>query len=282
MNNKKYIITKTPNSFLFDLKEIWKSKFIIYEFAKKELKTSYAQTVIGPFYFVLLPLIQAIILNFFMNNITNKSTIDGYPSFIFCLLGTTVWNLCSTIVTKNSGCLLLNRKLITRTYVNKLIFYLSGTIISFVHFLTNFLLLVGILIYYKYYISNALYIEFSYKLLFLPLILFYITILCFSVGAIISCISIRYRDVVYGVPFIISMFFFISPVLFSAKSGKLFSFIFSINPISSVMEYFRWVFLVDYTPLNDILISNLIMTISLFFLSIYVFKKTENKIADLL
>ena len=119
MNNNKYIITKTPNSFLFDLKEIWKSKFIIYEFAKKELKTSYAQTIIGPVYFILLPLIQAIILNFFMNNITNKSTIDGYPSFIFCLLGTTIWNLCSTMITKNSGCLLLNRKLITKTYINK-------------------------------------------------------------------------------------------------------------------------------------------------------------------
>ena len=253
MNNNKYIITKTPNSFLFDLKEIWKSKFIIYEFAKKELKTSYAQTIIGPVYFILLPLIQAIILNFFMNNITNKSTIDGYPSFIFCLLGTTIWNLCSTMITKNSGCLLLNRKLITKTYINKLIFYISGTIISFIHFLTNFLLLVGILIYYKYFVSDALYIEFSYKLLFLPLILFYLTILCFSVGTIISCISIRYRDVVYGIPFIISMFFFISPVLFSAKSGKLFSFIFSINPVSSVMEYFRWVFLVDYVPLNNVL-----------------------------
>jgi ABC-type polysaccharide/polyol phosphate export permease len=78
------------------------------------------------------------------------------------------------------------------------------------------------------------------------------------------------------------MFFFISPVLFSAKSGKLFSFIFSINPVSSVMEYFRWVFLVDYAPLNNVLIFNLIITISLFFLSINIFKKTENKIADLL
>lgn len=282
MNKNKHIITKTPNSFLFDLKEILKSKFIIYEFAKKELKTSYAQTIIGPFYFVLLPLIQAIILSFFMNNITNKSTIEGYPSFIFCLLGTTIWNLCSTMITKNSSCLLINRKLITKTYVNKLIFYISGTIISFIHFLTNFLLLVGILIYYKYFISDALYIEFSYKLLFLPLILFYLTILCYSLGKIISCISIRYRDVVYGIPILLSMFFFISPVLFSAKSGKLFSFIFSINPVSSVMEYFRWIFLVDYEPLNKILILNLSITIGLFFLSIYIFKKTENKIADLL
>ena len=56
-----------------------------------------------------------------MNNITNKSTIDGYPGFIFCLLGTTIWNLISTMITKNSGCLLLNRKLITKTYINKLI-----------------------------------------------------------------------------------------------------------------------------------------------------------------
>ena len=282
MDNKKYTITKTPDNFLFDLKEIWKSKFIIYEFTKKELKTSYAQTVIGPFYFILLPLVQAMILNFFMNNITNKSTIDGYPSFIFCLLGTTIWTLCSTMVTKNSSCLLLNRKLITKTYINKLIFYISGIIISLIHFLTNFFLLVGILIYYKYFVSDALYIEFSYKLLFLPLILFYLTILCFSVGTIISCISIRYRDVVYGIPFIISMFFFISPVLFSAKSAKLFSFIFSINPVSSVMEYFRWIFLVDYVPLNNILLFNLIITIGLLFLSIFIYKNTENKIADLL
>jgi lipopolysaccharide transport system permease protein len=84
-------ITSKPQSLFDDLKNIFRSKFLIYEFTKKEFIGAYSQTILGPSYFIFLPLIQSVIFNFFIKNLNNNSMISGVPTFIFFLLSTTLW-----------------------------------------------------------------------------------------------------------------------------------------------------------------------------------------------
>ena len=273
-------ISPKPQSLLGDLKDIFRSKFLIYEFTKKEFTTAYAQTILGPTYFILLPLVQSVVFNFFIKNLNNKSMINGVPTFIFLLLSTTLWNYFSLSSIKNSGALLLNRKIITRVYVNKLIFFISSSIITLSHLLINL-----VVMFFVMYIYNLFYdveIIYSSKLLLIPFIIAYTLILSLFIGIAISSISIRYRDIVYGLPFLFNMLFFLSPVLYTIDQNSSLYFLFLLNPIAAPLEFFRWCFLDNYLIQPALILINFIIFLSLGFFSLFFYKKIENKISDVI
>ena len=274
-------ISSKPQSLLDDFKDIFRSKFLVYEFTKKEFTTAYAQTILGPAYFILLPLVQSIVFNFFIKNLNNKSMISGVPTFIFLLLSTTLWNYFSLSSIKNSGALLLNRKIITRVYVNKLIFFISSSLITLSHLLINLIVMFLVI-----YIYNLFYddigIIYSPKLLLIPFVIAYTLILSLFIGIAISSISIRYRDIVYGLPFLFNMLFFLSPVLYAVDQKSNLYFLFLLNPIACPLELFRWCFFENYSIQPALIFINVIIFIFLGFFSLFFFKKIENKISDVI
>ena len=274
-------ISSKPQSLLDDFKDIFRSKFLVYEFTKKEFTTAYAQTILGPAYFILLPLVQSIVFNFFIKNLNNKSMISGVPTFIFLLLSTTLWNYFSLSSIKNSGALLLNRKIITRVYVNKLIFFISSSLITLSHLLIN-LIVMFLVIYIYNLFYNDIGIIYSPKLLLIPFVIAYTLILSLFIGIAISSISIRYRDIVYGLPFLFNMLFFLSPVLYTVDQNSSLYFLFLLNPIVAPLEFFRWCFFDNYPIQPALILINFIIFLSLGFFSLFFYKKIENKISDVI
>lgn len=274
-------ISPEPQSLLEDFKDIFRSKFLIYEFTKKEFTTAYSQTILGPAYFILLPLVQSAVFNIFIKNLNNQSEINGVPTFIFLLLSTTLWNYFYLSCIKNSGVFLLNRKIIARVYVNKLIFFISSSLITLSHLLINLAVMFLVI-----YIYNKLYgdtnIVYSLKLFMIPFIIVYTLILSLFIGIAISSISIRYRDIVYGLPFLLNMLFFLSPVLYSVDANNKLYFLFLLNPIAFPLEFFRWCFFDNYLIQPIVIFINFIVFLFFGFFSLFFFKKIENKISDII
>jgi lipopolysaccharide transport system permease protein len=274
-------ISPNPKPLLYDLKDIFSSKFLIYEFVKKEFIGAYSQTILGPSYFIFLPLIQSVVFNFFIKNLNNSTMISGVPTFIFFLLSTTLWNYFYLSSIKNSGVFLLNRKIIIRVSVNKLIFFISSSLITLSHLVIN-LVIMFLVIYVYSVLYGDISIVYSLKLLLIPLIIIYILFLSLFIGIAISSISIKYRDIIYGLPFLLNMLFFLSPILYAVDSKSNFYFLFFLNPISFPLEFFRWCFLDNYLVEPILILVNIIIFLFLGFFSLFFFKKVENKISDVI
>tara|TARA_B110000503_G_C7074430_1_gene382304 strand:- start:281 stop:1126 length:846 start_codon:yes stop_codon:yes gene_type:complete len=281
MTKNFYIISKKPKNIFPYLKDLLWNKHLIYQIAKKEFITAYTQSLLGPFYHALVPLLQTIIFNFFLNNL-DFSPSGSVPSFIFYFMSICVWNLFASNSIKVSNIYITNRKYISKIHFNRFALVVASSFINSIHFLINFLILVFILLFSKYY-YNVESVVFDIKILILPFILFYILVLSAGIGMIITSLSVRYRDLVFGLVFIFQLLMFISPVLYSPNllDGNYLSIIL-INPVTSFLELFRWVFIENYTLTNEVIIINVVTTLIIFFIGLKLFIKTERQVADFL
>jgi lipopolysaccharide transport system permease protein len=282
MNNKNIITIDKKGKFLLDyVFDIFTNKFLIYELVKKDFKIVYAQTLLGPLFFILSPIIQSLVFTFFTNNINIKE-INGLPTFIFFLLSTTIWSFISNSVLKCSSVLLLNRKLISRIYFSRIIFFVVSILISLIHFIINFLTLFIILFLYKFYYNNEV-INFGLNVFILPFVILLAVLFSFSVGIICASASVKYRDLAYGLPFIFQILMFLSPVLYSIKSLNGFVYTLVIlNPITSILELFRYAFINDYNFSFNVLYLNMLQIFILLISGLYFFRFIDKKIADLI
>ena len=263
-------------------REIIESKFVIYEFFKRDIKILYAQSILGPIFYIILPLLQTGVFNFFINKIFGNG-LDFATSFLIIFINMVFWNLFSHNTIKGASVLILNIKLINKVYIPRLIFFISPYFVSLVHFLVQFVFFIFLLFYFN--VKNDLVFfniqDFSKWILVIPLLI-YCFFLYFSIAVIISMLSIRYRDIVHLVGYAFQLGLFISPVLYSLSdlSGLGYTLV-ALNPYSFIPEISRWIFFENTLNLNFLLI-NLFTTFFLFLSSIFLFTKKEKYIADLI
>lgn len=274
------IINNKNISFFHLIREIFYNKFIIFELFKKDFKTSYAQSLLGPLYFILYPFIQAFFFNFLLTNFGKFNTAN-LPSFIFYLSGITLWNFISISSIKCSEIYNVHRKVLGKLYINKLNFFISAILISCVHFFINFIIFILILIYYKFSFNAD--ISFSIRLfLLIPLVLF-VMLLSLAIGLIISSLSLKYKDIIYGLNFIFQILMLISPVLFSVQTlDQNLYYILYLNPFASLIECFRWIFFKDYQIIYSLVLCNIIEILILFIVGAKMFVLVQKKTADLI
>ena len=262
--------------------EVFESKYVIYEFFKRDIKVLYAQSILGPLFYILLPLLQTGVFNFFINKIL-RNGLDFTTSFVVIFINMVFWNLFSSNTTKGSSILISNIKLINKVYIPRLIFFISPYLVSLVHFFTQFIFFIFLLLFLKLGNETSSFnISYLLKWIFVIPILFYCFLLYFSISVIISMLSIRYRDIIHLVSYALQLCLFISPVLYSLADLSGLSYILiGLNPYSLIPEVTRWIFFENTLNLNFIFI-NLISTLLLFLISIFLFVKKEKYIADLI
>lgn len=272
ISNKKPSLTEYYSKIL-------NNKYLIYQITKKEFLTAYTQSFIGIFYHALVPLFQTLVFNFFLNKI-EFSPDEKIPSFLFIFISLTIWNLFVTNALKTSQVFLTNRKYLSKLYFYKFSLVISSMLISLMHFIINFLILMGVILYFK--INFNVLIDLDFKILLLPLIVVIALLLSSGLGMIICSVSVRYRDLVFGTNFLIQILLFLSPVLYGLnKIDPNISFLFLFNPVINFLELFRWVFIDDYNlEINYIFAINLINILLIFIMGSKMFISAERKIAD--
>ena len=281
MQNQKFtkIISNKPRSLLESFFAIFSSKFIIYSLIRKNIIISYSQSFVGPLYFFLLPLLQAIVFNFFLNSIfeTDSSSTE---SFIFILISMTFWSFFSNLTIKCANSYFLNKKLISKVYFDRLVFFIQSAVLATLNFSINFIL-AFVIIFLFYLFKKDLGIIFSYKVLLLPFFIFYSCLFSLFIGIVIASVSIKLRDLLYGLGFAFQMILFISPVLYSL--GKLNGLVYSLmifNPVTFLLEGFRWFFYANTTIDSNVLLINIFYFVILIFTASRLYKKSNLILSD--
>ncbi|MFH1997542.1 MAG: ABC transporter permease [Patescibacteria group bacterium] len=267
------IIKSKKKIGIFDFKEIWKHKGLLYFFSWRDLKVRYKQTAIGVLWAVFQPFIAMVVFSVFFGGLA-KMPSDGVPYPIFVYIGLLLWQFFSTSLSQASNSLVANKEIITKVYFPRLILPISSILTGLVDFLIASGILVGLMFYYNY-IPNLI------GLLILPLLLLISFLASIGLGLFLAAINVKYRDVRYALPFLIQMLLFVTPVIYPVSIIGKYSWILAINPMTGVIQAARAAILgnapIDWT----LLLISTVTCLLLFIVGLVYFKKTEKIFADI-
>ena len=279
MENNNWTTEIKPKTGWFDinLKELFQYKDLITMFVKRDFKTLYKQTILGPLWIIINPLLTTIMYTIVFGNIANIST-DGMPQIVFYMLGTTVWTYFSTCLTKTSTTFTANAAIFGKVYFPRLVTPISTVISGLINFAVQFVMFLCFAIYY--YISGAP-IHPNIYILITPLLLLQLALLSLGFGVIISSLTTKYRDLAVLVTFGVQLWMYATPVVYPASQiGGRLKTLMMLNPVSPIVESFRYAFLGSGSiPWNYLGIS-VITTLVVLFIGIVLFSRVEKTFMD--
>lgn len=270
-----------PNKGLldFNLKEIYRYKDLLKMFVKRDFITFYKQTILGPLWFFIQPIITTIIFVIIFGKLAGIST-DGAPSTLFYLLGIIVWNYFADCLNNNSKVFLDNQGIFGKVYFPRIIKPLSIILSNLIKCSIQLLLFLLIFLFYVYYKDFQFVL--SYRLLLFPFLILLTGFFGLGLGLIISSMTIKYRDLVFLLQFGIQMFMYATPVVYPLSSiPQKYQLFYSINPLTGIIEATRHIFLFSpiVFPWHSFLLTLLIIPMLLFF-GFLAFNKTEKNFID--
>jgi lipopolysaccharide transport system permease protein len=236
------IIEADKVTLSLSLSKIWKYKDLILMFVKRDITVTYKQTVLGPAWFIIQPVLTTLVFTIIFGSMMNGSS-GGTPHVLFYMSGIVVWNLFSSSLIKTSNTFLANASLYEKVYFPRLTIPVSVIISNFISFCIQFSVFLLLLAYYVFFKSIPIHIN-PLLLLLMPVLLLLAVLMGMGMGILISSLSAKFRDLTFLVAFAVQLAMFLSPVIIplSATSGIRRTIILA-NPMSSIIEAVRYIFL---------------------------------------
>lgn len=260
-----------------DLKGIWRYRDLYYMYVKRDIITVYKQTILGPLWFLIQPILTTIMYMFVFGGLAGIST-DGVPQPLFYMSGILLWNYFNAAFMVSSNVFTANASVFGKVYFPRLVVPLSGITSNLIKF--GIQLLLFIIIYLYYYIQGV-NLTINWSILLFPILILMIAFHAMSWGLIISALTTKYRDLTQLVTFGIQLFMYLTPVIYplSATPEKYRIFI-SLNPLTPIFETFKYSCMgsgsLDWIGLGY---SFIVLMLTLF-LSIVIFNRVERNFMD--
>ncbi len=261
-----------------DLGAIWAYKDLLLLMVRRDFVSVYKQTILGPLWLFIQPIITTLTFTIIFGNIAHIST-DGIPPILFYLSGITLWTYFADCLTKTSGTFIANAGVFGKVYFPRLIMPLSVLISNLVKLAIQLLMF---LIFWIYFLSKGTDIHPHYLyIITVPFLILIMAGLGLGFGILISSLTTKYRDLTFLVGFGVQLMMYASPIVYplSVVPGK-YKFILLLNPVTSIIEAFKFTFLGTGIWNWNALLYSIIFMIILVLLSVIVFKKVEKTFMD--
>ncbi len=269
-----------PHSGLLELnlKELLQYKDLIYMYIRRDIVTVYKQTVLGPLWFIIQPLLTTIMFMFVFGNLAGIST-DGIPQPLFYFSGIILWNYFADCLTKNSKIFIDNKAVFGKVYFPRLVVPISLTISNLLKFFIQFAIFLLIYAYYYFYIGAD--VSPNIYILLFPLLIILAAGLSLGFGIVFSSLTTKYRDLTFLLQFGVQLWMYASPVIYPLNSmPEDKRWIFALNPMTSVIETFKYAAIGNGVFSWTYLIYSIVFMIVLLFLSIVIFNRVEKGFMD--
>ena len=275
---QKWTTVIKPKTRLLDLRlnEIWQYKDLIIMFVKRDFKTMYKQTILGPLWIIINPLLTTFMQIFIFGNIGGLST-DGTPQFAFYLGGNAVWLYFSGCFTKTANTFVNNSAVFGKVYFPRLVTPISISISGLVTFFVQFAIYVIAVLYYY----TAGKVHPNIYICLLPILLLELAMLSLGCGIIISALTTKYRDLSVLVTFGIQLWMYGSAIVFPVSSlPEKWARLLMLNPVVPIVETFRYGFTGSGTVSLSYLMISMAETIVVLFIGIVIFNRVEKTFMD--
>lgn len=278
MDNEWDLVIEPKRSwFKLNLKQVFQYKDLLFLFVKRDVITLYKQTILGPIWFFVQPILTMLIFVFVFGKIAKIST-DGIPQPIFYLSGIILWNYFSECFNQTADTFTKNANIFGKVFFPRLVVPLSKVVSGLIKFCIQFCLFFAVFLYY-YFTTDS--IKPSYLIVILPLLLLLMAGLGLGFGLIFSSLTTKYKDLKFLIQFGVQLLMYATPVIYPLSSiPEKHQIWLQLNPLTHIIETFKTIFLGSgiFSWLG-ILYSSILMLIVLFS-GIIIFNKTEQKFMD--
>lgn len=273
------IIETRQSMFRLNLKELWEYKDLLRLLVKRDYITFYKQTILGPFWFFIQPLLTTMMYVLIFHKLAGLKT-DGIPPTLFYMTGIICWNYFADCLTKTSGVFKDNANVFGKVYFPRLVIPLSIVISSLVRFAVQLLLLVLFMLYFAIF-TNDFHFRFDTHLLFFPVLVVLMAFMGLALGLIISAMTTKYRDLTFLVTFGVQLYMYATPVIYSLGAApEKYKRILELNPLSPIIEGMR-LGILGVGEFNTHLLLYAIGSIAvLTIIGVLIFNKTEKDFID--
>jgi lipopolysaccharide transport system permease protein len=259
------------------LKDIWQYRDLLFLFVRRDFVAKYKQTILGPAWFLIQPMLQTAIFTVVFSGIANLPT-DDIPPILFYLAGVTAWNYFAQCLRSTSNTFTANAHLFGKVYFPRAVTPISVIISSLIQFGIGLFLFI---VFYAYYSLSGQPIIPNIVLLLLPLLILLMGFMGLGLGMLISAMTTKYRDLQYLVDFGVQLLMYATPVIIplSAVPDK-YKFVMTFNPMTGIIETFKFGFFGIGCMQWGLLLYSIIFTIGIFITGLIIFNKTEKNFMD--
>lgn len=255
-----------------NLGELWRYRELVYFFIWRDIKVRYKQTLLGAAWAIIQPFFVMVIFNIFFGKLA-KIPSDGIPYPIFSYVALLPWQLFENGVRKAGNSLVSGRNLLTKVYFPRLAIPIATVIAGLVDFALALTILLGMMWFYDY--SPTKWI------LFTPLLLILALVTALGTGLWLSALNVTYRDIGYIIPFILRVWFFLTPITYSASIvPEEYQTIYALNPMTGVIQGFRWAMLGAGEPPSALILASTVAAVFLMISGLFYFRRMERTFAD--
>ena len=279
-SSEQWSLIIKPHTRWWDLhlEDVWRYRDLLWLFVRRDFVSGYKQTILGPLWFFIQPLLTTIMFTIIFTGVARIPT-DGLPPMLFYLAGTTPWNYFAACLTSTSNTFVANAGLFGKVYFPRLVVPLSIVLSNLIQFLVQFLLFLGFFAWYGLTGTglrpNALLI-----IVLTPVLLALMGLLGLGVGITISAMTTKYRDLARLVTFGVQLMMYATPVIYPMSAiPERYRWLIQCNPMSAIIESFRAVFLGGTVPWSALGLSTLI-TLLILALGVVLFNKVEKTFMD--
>lgn len=264
--------------FQLHLKDLWRYRDLVSMFIYREFTAQYKQTIMGPLWFIIQPILTTITFLVVFGRVARIST-DGIPPVLFYMSGIVLWSYFSTCLTKVSDTFSTNKHIFGKVYFPRLAVPLATVITALISFGLQLMLLLFIWVYYY---QQGTSISFGIHTLLVPYLVLLMAILGLGSGIIISSLTIKYRDLKFLVSFGIQLLMYATPIIYpmSALPEKYRPFVMA-NPISGIVETFRFAMLGQGAFDPTLLLYSSVVALVIFMAGLLLFNRVEKNFMDI-
>ena len=269
----RVIIRPSSGWIPINFRDLWHYRELLYFLTWREIKVRYKQTALGFAWAIIQPFCMMIVFTLFFGTLA-KIPSEGIPYPLFNYAALLPWTLFAEGLNRSSNSMVQNANLVRKVYFPRLVMPLSGILSPLVDFAIAFTILIGMMIFYGY--------PPTLKILCLPAFILLALLTASGVGLWLSAINVKYRDVRYVIPFLIQLWLFASPVVYSSTLlPAQFRTLYGINPMAGVIEGFRWS-LLGTDPPGALIAVSIVIVIVIWISGAFYFRHSEKTFADVI
>jgi len=256
------------------LHEVWEYRELLYFLAWRTIKVRYKQTLLGATWAIIQPLFTMVVFSVIFGRLVGVPS-DGIPYPIFAYAGLLPWQLFAQSLAESGNSLVNNEHLLTKVYFPRLVMPASTVLVSLLDFVMAGIILAGMMLYYRIAPTGGVWA--------IPLLVVQTAGAALGVGLWLSALNVRYRDIRHVIPFLTQAWLFVTPIAYpSSLVPREWRILLGLNPMTGVVEGFRWALLGSQTDVGGSLALSALITMGLLVSGVFYFRRMERTFADLL
>jgi lipopolysaccharide transport system permease protein len=258
-----------------DVKELWAYHELLFFLVWRDVKVKYKQTALGAAWAILVPFTQMVVFSLVFNRALHVKSEYHVPYPLFVYTAMLPWTYFTSCLSASSMSIVGNQGLITKVFFPRLVIPLAAVVAPIIDFLLAFSVLIGMFVYY----GRAPH----WHAVVIPVFLALALLTAFGVGLWLSALNVRYRDVPFVVPYLVLIWFFVTPVVYGVSSVKPSTQgLLAINPMSGVIDGFRWAVLGRGLPHYGVYAESFGIALAIMLSGLWYFRRVERYFADLI